>query len=229
VAPGLFVERKEEKNGFTRISADDRTLQVEGWLEAKDLGPVFVPSHLSGHGLGEHWALAQEAKLLDKPGGRTIARMLDTAPQQVIVEEVKRGGSWFVEVAYRAPTLSVTGFVPKSALSPDLGRRSLFSLGSVGFQPEPPAEKLTFPAGACLYAEPWGEVVGVLRRPFVANVHVESGERAAWRSVYVASATQVWLPREGATTTAPDRAAQPLSLAEGFSCAPPPKRQAALP
>ena len=131
----------------------------------------------------------------------------------------------FLEIAYGSSTLSVRGFVPESALS----QPQSMGWGSGGFgygaRKNPPEETLTFPRGACLYSEPWGEVIGVLRHPLNRTVHVEIGDTAAWRELDLRWAdARVWVPREGATAERPAGAVQSLSLENGFSCRPPPTR-----
>ncbi len=224
VGPGAFLERKSEKNGFVKVSAHDRTMSVEGFLPAGALGRVYVPAAVPAIASGESWALARTARLLDKPGGTALGRLLDSAGPQVLVTELSKGAAWFVEVAYHSPTLSVRGFVPKSALSPP-ERYGWGSGYGYAARKNPPDERLTFPVGACLYAEPWGEVVGVLRRPRTATVHIESGERAAWRELDLPwTGTRVWVPREGASASELEDPKQPLDLKQGFSCAAAPGR-----
>jgi len=221
VGPGAFAERKFEKNGFVRVSAHDRTFGVEGYLPAAALGRVYLPAEVPDVPGADRWVLSRDATMLERPGGAALGKLLDASGPQVQVTELSKGAAWFVEIAYRSPTLSVRGFVPKSALSPPKAASWSGTFGSIG-RSNPPEEQLTFASGTCLYAEPWGEVVGVLRLPRTANVHIESGARAAWRELDLPwAAAQVWVPREGASTTPPPEDAQrkPLSLADGFRCA----------
>ncbi len=101
----------------------------------------------------------------------------------MLVAEVKRNAGWYVEIAYETSTLSVRGFVPKSALSePQRGGYGM-GYGRLRRPLEEPTEQLTFATGACLYAEPWGEVVGVLRLPFRrASTSNQASEQCGARS-----------------------------------------------
>lgn len=224
VAPGAFLEIKAEKNGLVKVAANDEDFATEGWLPKASLGRVYAPAALPEVQGIETWVLDGAAWVLEKPGGARLGKLLDGAGPQIRVQSLTQGGAWMVEIAYRSDSLLVKGFVPKSALSQPYPVGWGSGYGRLG-RKNPPEEKLTFPTGACLYAEPWGEVVGVLRRPYTETVHIESGERAAWRQIAPQwTGTEVWLPREGASPTPLEEPKAPLSLAEGFSCVPAPKR-----
>jgi len=224
VGPGAFLESKGEKNGFVKVAADDETFGVEGWVPKAKVGRAYTPAPLPDVQGIDTWVLDSQAWVLERPGGARLGRLLDTAGPQVEVQALVDSPTWMVEIAYRSDSLLVRGFVPKTALSVPSPSGYGVGYGRVG-KKNPPEETLTFPAGACLYAEPWGEVVGVLRLPFTDTVHIESGERAAWRQIAPQwTGTEVWLPREGASPTPPEGSKTPLSLAEGFSCGAAPKR-----
>lgn len=226
VGPGAYVERKSEKAGFALITARDHTFGVEGYVPAAALGHVYLPTSIPEVPGSDQWVLSRTVPILDKPGGAALGKLLDASGPQVRVTALAQGAAWFVEIVYQSPSLSVRGFVPKSALSPPQAGSWGRGYASLG-RNDPPMETLTFPAGACLYSEPWGEVVGVLRRPRTASVHIEEGARAAWRKLEPSHVgASVWLPREGSSATPPPNGApaEPLSLADGFRCAAPPRR-----
>jgi hypothetical protein len=226
VAPGAIVKRERATNGFVATTVEDRTLEVKGYLPESALGRVFVPAALPAGTGTEGRLLERRSPPLGRAGGRPLARFLDPDGHPVLVDVVAQGASWFVEIEYRSTTLSVRGFVPKSALS-DPNRYGV--AGGVGYgraaRRNPPEERLTFAAGACLYAEPWGEIVGVLVRRRTESVHVETGERAAWRELDMGWAgARVWVARAEGSATEPETKDDPVNLAQGFDCPAPPPR-----
>jgi hypothetical protein len=225
VGPGAFLQRLNDKGDLARVSASDRTFEAVGWLPISAIGHAYLPSPIPEAPGTEEWVLAPLSNVLERPGGSALGKLVDTAPPQVRVGTVAKSAAWFVEIAYGSATLSVRGFVPKSALS----QPQSMGWGSGGFgygaRKNPPEETLTFPRGACLYSEPWGEVIGVLRHPLNRTVHVEIGDTAAWRELDLRWAdARVWVPREGATAERPAGAVESLSLENGFSCRPAPTR-----
>lgn len=225
VGPGAFLTRLRDQAGFVRVSASDQTVAAEGWLPASAIARTYVPATVPAVSGNQRWALARGANLLERPGGPALAKLLDTAPPQVTVDGISTGPAWFVEVAYGSSSLSVRGFVPKSALS----EPQSMGWGRKGFgyaaHQDPPSEILTFSTGTCLYDEPWGEVIGVLRLPVSKSVHIETGATSAWRLLdFPRTGAKAWAPREGAQPNQPTGKLTPLSLADGFGCSPAPPR-----
>jgi hypothetical protein len=225
VGPGIVLERRSTKGSWVEVTASNGRLRGFGWMPVDRIGRVFKlvePPRVDV--AGDPWNILPGATLRAKAGGAKVGEVLD-APFDpvVVVSEVRRAGK-HAQVFYQRGHMAVNGFVDVSKLrplepGPDVG-------WGVGMGPgaKKPSEALTFSPGTCLYDQPDGEVIGVLRSPLSATVHIETGKLAAWREILLDPvAPTVWAPRPSRPASgSSEPATGPLELPiDGWNCSQP--------
>lgn len=189
------IEVVERGEGRVRVRRADSDVAFEGWVAADAIGQVFRPApeaeSLPSFGNG---SLSCRTELAATPGGEPVAILApkDTGACKArvaaaILSEARAGGQ--VEVALQRSAYLVRGFVSSVAVDSEdevRGYGTLYGIGGGGSGDGVP--EVVLPAGTCLFAERYGEPVGVVTR----SVVFARGDEPAERSWVAGAVETLW-------------------------------------
>ena len=159
------------------VKVIDEAVALTGAIASRAIGDVWIvrraePSHTTD-------LLPGQAAIHTRPDGPVVATTL----QAVEVRATSTQGAWR-EVEYRDARVRVRGFVPASALSPDL------HVGGTGFGGDfgvSDTSHVVVPAHACLFDRIGGEVIGVETAEHKRYAHRPAAASPGWWTVFVYS------------------------------------------
>jgi hypothetical protein len=161
--PGTPVLVEESRRGHRRVKVADECATASGWLPARRLGRLYVPSDRAvdqGGGV----MVASASVVEDRPGGRALARFSDSC----WAVEAGAPDEGRVPVVYRGSGFEVRGWV--NGASGGGGSRPG---GGVGYgMLDSQHGDFEVPAGTCLYSRQGGELIGI-----AVDDHNELAER----------------------------------------------------
>ena len=151
---GAPVQRGDSSGTHRHVTVGG-DVRVLGWIPESALGDVFrVRIEPDGDRLGGSVAAGKLVRARPETTSPPLAVIIRRVPAQL---HVGAPAGWR-DVTVSTDYVRVRGYIAESDLSREISFEGLGSGRGYGMSHRP---QITVPAGACLYAEPDGEVVGV--------------------------------------------------------------------
>ncbi len=156
--PGLAVQVDGESRGMTHIRHRDDCISFSGLIPRTALGNQFVPIETGEHQVDG--AVAAGTAVLDRPGGRQVARFLSEC--DVVATGPERDG--FRPILYASEWFEVRGWVAtasgKASSGNGNGSSWGYGYGHLGLWGS--RSRFHLPEGTCLFARRGGPAIGMV-------------------------------------------------------------------
>jgi len=184
--PGVAAKVDEARGAERRVTLVDACVVAHGWVPAARLSRMYVPV-AAPEPLAGDVTVARGTAVVDRPGGRVLARFADTCGAARAGQDEKE----HTPIVYRGDGFDVRGWIATGAAqsaAPAYGVGGYGMLGRLRM-----SERFLVPAGTCLHARRGGPVIGVALEDLD---QVAREEEDGWWQISVATdwgALPVWV------------------------------------
>jgi hypothetical protein len=188
---GVPLRVQEENGEVARVAFSDACLTAEGWMRRERLGREFIPVDDVDQAARDR-SVRGGTDVFDRPGGVVIARFHSDC-------DVLGGGGeqdGMTPILYAGPGALVRGWVGVAAPSASGGAMGGLYGGLMGSFRS--SERFHLAAGACLYGQRAGEVIGVVTEDVDQPSAKEEGN-GWWRLTIETEwgVLQIWVVDDG--------------------------------
>jgi hypothetical protein len=160
IYPGLPIQVRERRDRRVLVEYSDVHVEFHGWMDAKDLGDIYVPVDIDEEkGEGER-GLPPATAILDAPNGAPVAQTVSVQHQTHPITLLGDAPSGHAFVSLSGQYYRVHGYVSRAVIV----KPSPFYVGSATSPALPSSASgmysLVLPVGACLRARRGGGAVG---------------------------------------------------------------------
>src|SRR5690349_1384837 len=194
LGPGAPLHVQEERDAVARVSFADACVSAEGWMRRDRLGREYLPVDEASP-VERDRSVHGGTDVLDRPGGVRIARFHSDCDVLSSGAEVEG----MTPILYEASGVLVRGWVATAAAAAHGGAMGGLYGGLMGSWRS--TERFHVTAGACVYAERGGEVIGLVTED--SDESSANDEGNAWWRLTVETewgVLPVWVVEDGPAT-----------------------------